>query len=46
VRVVAETLALVCVAIISLLLCSFEIFCVRRERLQSVEISHNGILLR
>jgi hypothetical protein len=29
-----------------LLLCSFEIICVRRERLQIVEIPHNGILLR
>jgi hypothetical protein len=30
----------------SLLLCPFEIICVRRERLQIVEIPHNGILLR
>jgi hypothetical protein len=29
-----------------LLLCSFEIICVRCERLQIVEIPHNGILLR
>jgi hypothetical protein len=29
-----------------LLLCPFEIICVRHERLQIVEIPHNGILLR
>jgi hypothetical protein len=29
-----------------LLLCLFEIICVRRERLQIVEITHNGVLLR
>jgi hypothetical protein len=46
VRVSAVTLAFVCVAIPSLFMCSFEIFCVRRERLQSVEIPHKGIKLR
>jgi hypothetical protein len=46
VRVVPATLALVCVAILPLLSCSFEIICVRRERLQSVKIPHKGILLR
>jgi hypothetical protein len=43
--VVAATLALVCVSIPPLLLFSFEITCVRRERLQLVEIPHNEILL-
>jgi hypothetical protein len=47
VRVIsAATLAFVCVSIPSLLPCSFEIFCVRFERLQSVEIPHKGINLR
>jgi hypothetical protein len=46
VRVGAATLALVCVVIPSLLLCSFEIICVWCERLQSVEIPHKGIYLR
>jgi hypothetical protein len=45
-RVSAATLAFVCVAIPSLLLCSFEIFCVKCERLQSAEIPHKGINLR
>jgi hypothetical protein len=41
--VIVATLALVCVYIPPLLLFSFEITCVRRERLQLVEIPHNGI---
>jgi hypothetical protein len=43
---IAAPLSLVCVSIPPLLLCSFEIICVRRERLQIVEIPHNWILLR
>jgi hypothetical protein len=43
---VATTLSRVCVFLLPLLLCSFEINCVRHERLQIVEISHNGIFLR
>jgi hypothetical protein len=39
-------LTLVCVAIPSLLLCSFEINCVRREILQSMEIPHKWIYFR
>jgi hypothetical protein len=45
VRVVAASLPLVCVTIPPLLLCSFEIICVRRERLQNVEIPHKGDIL-
>jgi hypothetical protein len=46
VSVLALHLLLLCVDIPSLLLCSFEIFCVRCERLQSVEIPHKGKYLR
>jgi hypothetical protein len=46
-RVLLLQLSLLCVCCYSpLLLCLLEIICVRRERLQSVEIPHNGILLR
>jgi hypothetical protein len=45
VHVSVATLAFVCVVILSLLMCSFEIFCVRRERLQCVEIPHKKDIL-